>query len=117
MRANPNVAHTILRCRQVQAKTGLGRSSIYSRISKQLFTKPVFLGGAVGWPEDEVNALNAARIAEKSDEEIRALVRRLEAARRSAMNGHGVHRALLRQLAQPRESTRLAVVVTKPSGA
>jgi prophage regulatory protein len=39
---------------------------------------------AVGWPSEEVQALNAARIAGKSDEEIRALVVKLEAARKAA---------------------------------
>jgi hypothetical protein len=50
-----------------------------------LFTHPVQIGlRAVGWPSSEVAALNAARIAGKSDEEIRALVVRLEAARKLA---------------------------------
>jgi prophage regulatory protein len=39
---------------------------------------------AVGWPSCEVAAINAARIAGKSDVEIRALVAKLEAARKSA---------------------------------
>jgi prophage regulatory protein len=38
----------------------------------------------VGWPSSEVTAINAARIAGKTDEEIRALVVKLEAARKSA---------------------------------
>ena len=37
---------------------------------------------AVGWPSYEVAAINAARIAGKTDEEIRALVVKLEAARK-----------------------------------
>jgi prophage regulatory protein len=37
----------------------------------------------VGWPANEVAALNAARIAGKSDDEIRQLVRKLEAARKA----------------------------------
>jgi len=42
----------------------------------------VSLGGrAVGWPSDEIDTLNAARIAGKSDDEIRELVGKLEAAR------------------------------------
>jgi prophage regulatory protein len=39
---------------------------------------------AVGWPSGEVAAINAARIAGKPDEEIRALVVKLEAARKAA---------------------------------
>jgi prophage regulatory protein len=77
--------HTILRLPAVKAETGNSRSTHYLRIMQGLFTKPVNLGPrAVGWPSFEVAALNAARIAGKSDEEIRALVVRLEAARKSA---------------------------------
>lgn len=72
----------IFRLPGVKVSSGLSRSTIYLRIAQGLFTKPVSLGGrAVGWPASEVNALNAARIAGKSDEEIRHLVTKLEAAR------------------------------------
>ena len=77
---------TILRLPAVKSESGLSRSTIYLRISQKLWTKPVSLGGrAVGWPSDEVAAINAARIAGKTDEEIRALVASLEAARKDAM--------------------------------
>ena len=73
---------SILRRRQVQAETGYSRSTIYVRIAQGLWPKPVSLGArAVGWPAREVAALNAARIAGQSDEDIRALVARLEAGR------------------------------------
>jgi hypothetical protein len=50
-----------------------------------LWTKQVKLGPrAVGWPAHEVAALNAARIAGKTDDEIRALVVKLHAARKNA---------------------------------
>jgi prophage regulatory protein len=76
---------TILRLPAVKSESGLSRSTIYLRISERLWTKPVSLGPrAVGWPSDEVAALNAARIAGKTDDEIRALVARLEAARKDA---------------------------------
>jgi hypothetical protein len=39
----------------------------------------------VGWPADEVVAVNTARIAGQSDEEIRALVIRMMAARKDAL--------------------------------
>jgi prophage regulatory protein len=72
----------ILRRKQVQIETGYSRSTIYLRIKQGLWPKPVNLGArAVGWPASEVGALNAARIAGKSDEDIRALVARLEAGR------------------------------------
>ncbi len=76
---------TILRLPAVKAESGLSRSTIYLRISQKLWTRPVSLGArAVGWPSDEVAAINAARIAGKRDEEIRALVESLEAARKDA---------------------------------
>ena len=63
---------------------GYSRSTLYLRISQGLWTHPVKIGPrAVGWPDHEVTALNFARIAGKSDEEIRALVKRLEAARKN----------------------------------
>lgn len=75
---------TIFRLPTAKAKSGYSRSTIYLRISQGLFTKPVPLGArAVGWPAGEIAALNAARIAGKSDDEIRELVVRLESARKS----------------------------------
>jgi prophage regulatory protein len=77
--------HTILRIPAVKSQSGLSRSTIYQRIAEGLWTKPVSLGArAVGWPSDEVDAINSARIAGKTDEEIRALVAKLEADRRAA---------------------------------
>ncbi len=76
------MANTILRLPTVKARTGLSRSTIYLHISEGSFPKPVSLGArAVGWPEREVAALNAARIAGKTDTEIRQLVSELEADR------------------------------------
>ncbi len=77
--------HTILRIPAVKSESGLSRSTIYLRIAQGLWTKPVSLGArAVGWPSDEVAAINAARSAGKSDEEVRALVAKLEVARKDA---------------------------------
>ena len=79
------MADTIQRLRAILISTGLSRSTIYLRIAQGVFTKPVSLGGrAVGWPASEVAALNAARIAGRSEEEIRQLVARLEEARKVA---------------------------------
>ena len=75
----------ILRIPAVTSESGLSRSTIYLRIAEGLWTKPVSLGQrAVGWPSDEIEAINAARIAGKTDEEIRQLVVKLEAARKYA---------------------------------
>lgn len=60
-------------------------SAHYLDIQQGLFTRPVAIGQrSVGWPAHEVNELNAARIAGKSEAQIRELVIRLEAARQSA---------------------------------
>ena len=75
--------NTIFRLPNVIEQSGLSRSSVYLRISQGLWTKPISLGGrAVGWPADEVNVLIAARIAGKSDDEVRELVQSLEANRK-----------------------------------
>jgi prophage regulatory protein len=51
-----------------------------------MFTRPVSLGGrAVGWPSGEVTAVNSARIAGRSNSQIRELVIKLEAARKAAL--------------------------------
>jgi prophage regulatory protein len=81
-----NMTHTILRLPDIKTSTGLSRSTIYLRIAQGVFPKPVSLGGrAVGWPASEVATLNAARISGKSNAEIRDLVVKLEAARKTAV--------------------------------
>jgi prophage regulatory protein len=77
--------NSILRLPAVKSDSGLSRSTIYLRIAQGLWTKPVNLGArAVGWPSNEVAVLNMARIAGKSNKEVRALVINLEAARKVA---------------------------------
>ena len=79
------MTHTILRLPFVLRERGRSRSAHYLDIQLGLFTRPVAIGlRAVGWPADEVDVLNAARIAGKTDEEIRALVVKLESARKAA---------------------------------
>lgn len=74
----------ILRGPVVDSNTGQGRSTRYVRMAQGLFPKPIKLGPrSVGWLESEVEAINAARAAGKSDDEIRALVLKLEAARKT----------------------------------
>ena len=48
--------NSILRRKQVEARTGLSRSTIYLRIKEGSFPKPISLGArAVGWLEFEIN--------------------------------------------------------------
>ena len=65
-------ALTIIRRKQVEARTGLSRSSIYARLRHNpkrpsdydpTFPKPVSVGAkAVGWIESEVNAWLTAQV-------------------------------------------------------
>ncbi|MGZ5050461.1 MAG: helix-turn-helix transcriptional regulator [Methylobacter sp.] len=72
----------LLRRPVVEQATGDGRSTLYRKIKSGLFTKPVPIGGArVAWPQNEVQAIIDARIAGKTEDEIKALVIELEAAR------------------------------------
>ncbi len=54
----------ILRRKQVENRTGLSRSTIYTRIAEGSFPRPIDLGGgrAVGWVESEIDAWLQARI-------------------------------------------------------
>ncbi len=82
------MSQIIHRLPTVKSESGLSRSTIYLRITQGLWTKSISLGGrAVGWPSSEVDAINSARIAGKNDEEIRALVVKLEAARKTVACG------------------------------
>lgn len=78
-----SVPHPIvLRLPQVKAKTGLGRSTIYSQVADGCFPPPFSLGArAVAWIEREVDAVISARIAGAPESQIRALVTELVAAR------------------------------------
>ena len=81
--SHPHTPNAILRRSQVQAETGYSRSTIYLRISQGLWPKPVSLGlRAVGGPAREVAAMNEARIASRTEVELRTLVQQLELARR-----------------------------------
>jgi prophage regulatory protein len=74
---------SILRMPAVKAETGhRSHASIYTAIKGGLFTTGVAIGQrSVGWPSEEVSAINAARIAGNSEAEIRKLVDRLHEKR------------------------------------
>ena len=77
---------TIWRLPRALDASGKTRSPWYADIARGLMTRPVKISGAraAGWPAHEVSAINAARIAGMSDDEIRSLVDRLHEARKSA---------------------------------
>jgi prophage regulatory protein len=75
----------ILRLTAVLEETGhRSPASIYNAVRDGLFTKQVRIGQrAVGWPQAEVHAINAARIAGCTESQIRDLVTQLHARRSS----------------------------------
>lgn len=79
-----NPVTSISRLPDVLKKRGRSRSAHYKDIQDGLFTCPVRIGArARGWPDHDVDIINAARIAGKTDDEIRVLVKTLEAARKN----------------------------------
>ncbi len=74
---------TILRLPSVKAEMGhRSDASIYNAIRAGMFPVGVQIGQrAKGWPDYEVKAINSARIAGKSDDEIRNLVKLLHSKR------------------------------------
>jgi len=56
------MAEKILRRREVEARTGLARSTIYKWLARNDFPAPIALGARmVGWRERDVEAWLAAR--------------------------------------------------------
>lgn len=54
----------LIRRPDVEAMTGLARSSIYAKISEGEFPAPVKIGArAVAWPESDIQEWIAARIS------------------------------------------------------
>lgn len=79
------MSNRLLRLPAVRERCGDSRSTLYLRIQQGLWTRPVPIGPrCVAWPEREVEALVAARIAGHSPEALAALVAKLEAARAGA---------------------------------
>lgn len=74
----------ILRKPTVLEREGSSNTTLYKNIERGLHTRPVRLGpNSSGWPEHEVDALIAARLAGRTDDEIAALVTRLHLQRES----------------------------------
>lgn len=66
MSASINPIREILRRKQVESRTGLGKSCIYQMANDGTFPRPVLLSGrAVGWVASEVDDWLADRIAER----------------------------------------------------
>jgi prophage regulatory protein len=57
-----------LRSKEVQRRTGLSTSTLYDKMARGEFPKPVSLGPQIrAWLEDEIADWQAARIAERDN--------------------------------------------------
>lgn len=75
----------LMRLPAVAAAVGVSPLTVKRNWKKGLFPKPVKIGvRAIAFPEHEVAAVNAARIAGKTEDEIRQLVTDLEFQRVNA---------------------------------
>jgi len=73
---------SLLPMKAATAATRMSRATFYSRIREGLMPRPVKVGERLSaWPDHEIEAINAATIAGKSRDEIRALVTDLERQR------------------------------------
>lgn len=80
------MARQLLRKPAVLQRYGRGNSTLHLDINRGLFVPPVSLGARCSaWPSDEVDAIINARVAGQTDDQIRALVKRLVAARANAL--------------------------------
>lgn len=83
---------SLLRLPSVLQRRGRQKSQHADDVRAGVFTRPLKPSSRMAlWPSHEVDALIAAEIAGKSPDEIRQLVRQLEATRKCAFNerGHG----------------------------
>jgi prophage regulatory protein len=57
------MSKVVLRLPIVKARTGLSRSTIYSRITEGSFPRPISLGArAVGWLESDIESWLSSRV-------------------------------------------------------
>ena len=74
----------LLKLPQVLGLTAKSRSTHYHEVKIGLMPPPIKLGEhSVAWVESEILAINAARISGQSDVQIKQLVKKLVADRRS----------------------------------
>lgn len=77
----------LLRQPEVLPTQGFSKSTLYNQINDGLFVPPVSIGvRAVAWPRDEVEQITKARIAGKSPDEIRLLVKALIEKRKEGVS-------------------------------
>jgi prophage regulatory protein len=84
MNRNSVLKRTLVQLRPAFHATGMGVTKGYQQIHDQLFPAPIKLGRQSLVPSDELEEVIAARIAGRSEEQIRALIQRLHAQRQGA---------------------------------
>jgi prophage regulatory protein len=84
----PQTTRYLLRFPAVLSATGLKASAQYEAIAMGVFPRGVRIGPrAVGWPDNEVSAIVAARVAGWDEEQLKELVKHLHEKRKSAAAG------------------------------
>ena len=74
--------NSFLRFQEVMKVMAMSRSTVYLRVKQGLLTQPVRIGErCTVWPENEISAINSARLALKTNDEIRELVKQLQQKR------------------------------------
>jgi len=82
------MSEILIRLPKVEAKTGYKKSMVYDLMSKGVLPGSIRIGDrARAWISSEIDAIVAARIAGKSDDEIRTLVLDLVSKRAKVANG------------------------------
>lgn len=72
----------MMRQHPAMAKTGERRSTFNSKVNSGLITKPIFISPRVKvWAEHELESINRAWLAGSNEDQIRELVKKLEADR------------------------------------
>ena len=77
----------LLRRREVAQCLGVaGKTSVYRWIDRGVIPPPVKFGARSRWPSNEIDEIVRARIAGKTDDEVRAIVTRQVVARKSQVD-------------------------------
>jgi prophage regulatory protein len=78
------IRFTLERIQQTCQRCGISRAQLYVQIAEGLYPHPIKIGRNSFFPAHETDAIIKARIAGKSDDDIRGLVSDLIVARRTA---------------------------------
>ena len=67
---------------EVLEKTTFGRSSLYAKVSKGLFPKPIKVGGRkIAWPQSEVDQMMDFYLSTTNEEDTKSFVTKIEKIR------------------------------------